>query len=162
MADQKVTAGTAAPSRIVAAHDQVFSHTYLVHYPSHDPRANDPHKHDFDEWKRRRKASDTYYCDFAHDHRNGDTSECTTGRPLEAHHNLVELAMLNEVDLTLLEHDFPGISKQEIGEWIDQDHNLTLLCINHHRSPMGVHTASYSDFRGEFYVRNLIGAAPKH
>lgn len=140
----------------VPAHEQEFTHRYVVRYPAHAPRANDPHKADFEEWKRRRKASNTYWCDFAHDHRNGDTSECDTTHPLEAHHRVVEFAMLNEVDLTLLERDFPGISADTIGAWIDSDANLTLLCVNHHRGAEGVHTASYSDFGSESYVRDLI------
>lgn len=79
-------------------------------------------------------------------------------KPLEAHHKLIELAMLNEVDLELLEADFPGISVQDVGAWIDSDANLELLCLNHHRGPMGVHMASFSDFTSESYVRDLISA----
>lgn len=157
---------------VVAAHDQVFSHRYMVHYPEHDPRAHDPHMHDFLEWKRRRKESGTYHCDFAMEHRKGDFSECypwaasmtapeamLPPKPLEAHHKIVELAMLNEIDFALLEADYPGISAQDVGAWIDSDANLILLCVNHHRGPMGVHTASASDFSSEFYVRNLISTA---
>lgn len=145
--------------QVVAAHEQAVTHRYVVRYPDHAPRAHDPHKHDFDEWKRRRRESGTYTCDFATEHRGGDTSECDLQRPLEAHHKLVELAMLNEVDMPLLEKDFPGISADSIGAWIDGDTNLTLLCVNHHRGPGGVHTASYSDFGSEFYVRSLITAS---
>ena len=138
---------------------QAFTHHYIVKYPEHDPRASDPHRHDFLEWKRRRKESGTWHCDFATEHRGGDAAECDLARPLEAHHKLVELAMMNEVDFALLEADFPGISAQSVGEWIDGDANLTLLCVAHHRGPGGVHTASASDFTSEFYVRNLIVSA---
>jgi hypothetical protein len=140
----------------VPAHDQVISHSYLVTYPAHDPRAADPHRHDFLEWKRRRKEAGTWWCDFAQDHRKGDAGECDLAHPLEAHHKVVELAMLNEIDFELLEADFPGISLQSVGEWINNDSNLSLICRNHHRGPMGVHTASYSDFGSEFYIRSLI------
>lgn len=112
---------------------------------------------DFEAWKAKRKATNTYWCDFAHDHRGGDTSECDNTHPLEAHHDKIELAMLNEIDFALLEKDFPGISDPAtVGAWIDSDQNLMLLCINHHRSHPGVHSATYSDFGSEFYVRNLI------
>ena len=50
----------------VAAHDQRFTHSYVVHYPEHAPREDDPHKHDFEEWKRRRREDGTWWCDFAH------------------------------------------------------------------------------------------------
>jgi hypothetical protein len=43
-----------------------------------------------------------------------------------------------------------------VGAWIDNDDNLMLLCINHHRGAMGVHTASASDYGSTFYIRNLI------
>lgn len=115
---------------MVDAHVQKFTHSYLVHYPAHPPRAHDPHKKDFEAWKQKRRDTGTYYCDFAHDHRNGDESECDVKHPLEAHHKVVELAMLNEVDFTLLEADYPGVSDPDsAGAWIDSDENLTLLCL---------------------------------
>jgi hypothetical protein len=141
---------------VTDAHDQKFTHTYVVHYPAHEPREDDPNKVDFEAWKRRRKETNTYYCDFAHDHRAGDTSECDMTNPLEAHHSKIEFAMVNEVDFTLLDKDYPGISADTVGKWIDSDPNLTLLCRNHHRGPMGVHTATYADFSSESYIRGLI------
>lgn len=143
------------------AHWQVTSRRYLVHYPEHPPRAADPHRRDFEEWKRRRRNAETWWCDFAKEHRDGKAGECDLGSPLEAHHRVVELAMLNEIDIALLEKDYPGISADDIGAWIDGDANLTLLCVNHHRGPMGVHCASYSDFSSESYVRDLIAKAGK-
>ena len=149
----------APPCPDVAAHQQKISHSYVVVYPAHEPRAHDPHRHDFLAWKQDRKTGNTWYCDFAREHRNGDESECDTTHPLEAHHKILELAMVNEVDFALLEEDYPGVSNPDLaGAWIDSDKNLTLLCVNHHRGPMGVHCASASDFGSEAYVRNLIQA----
>ena len=145
-------------SDLVAAHLQAVTRHYTVRYPAHEPRARDPHGVDFRAWKRRRKSAGTWTCDFAAEHRNGDTSECDLTRPLEAHHRVIELAVLNEVSLELLERDFPGISAATVGAWIDSDANLTLYCVAHHRGPGGVHTASASDFSSEFYVRDLITA----
>lgn len=114
----------------VAAHEQKFTHSYIVVYPAHAPRSSDPHKRDFDAWKQDRRHSGTYYCDFAHEHRGGDTSECDLKHPLEAHHRVVELAMMNEIDFKLLEKDYPGVSNPDAaGAWIDSDQNLTLLCV---------------------------------
>lgn len=143
---------------MTAAHEQAVTRHYTVRYPAHDPRASDPHRHDFLEWKRRRRETGTWWCDFAREHRAGDESECDLTRPLEAHHKVVELAMLNEIDMALLEKDYPGISAQDVGAWIDSDQGLALLCVAHHRGPMGVHTASASDFASESYVRNLISS----
>lgn len=141
-------------------HDQKFTHSYIMHYPAHLPREQDPYKHDFEEWKRRRRESGTYYCDFAHLHRGDDTSECDLSRPLEAHHKIIEFALVNEVDIELLAEDFPGIDRDNIGKWIDNDDNLMLYCANHHRGAMGVHTASFSDFGSTYYVRGLISKRP--
>ena len=144
---------------MTSEHDQRFSHSYVVHYPAHEPREQDPHKADFEEWKRRRRENNTYYCDFAYDHRGGDISECDMMHPLEAHHNKVELAMMNEIDFNLLDTDFPGINADTVGAWIDSDQNLTLLCRNHHRGAGGIHDASFSDYTATYYVRDLIRGA---
>lgn len=140
----------------VAAHDQAETHRYVVHFPEHEPRDKDPHKGDFDEYKRRRRESDTYYCDFAMQHRGGDTSECDLSKPLECHHQHIEFALQNGVDLTLLEKDYPGVSTEGIGAWVDSAANLELLCVFHHRGHGGKHVLSVSDFEGEIYVRRLI------
>ncbi len=141
---------------IVKAHNQSVSHKYNIKYPSHGPREKDPHKHDFLEWKKRRKETNTYYCDFAHLHRNDDFSECDDTRPLEAHHDVIEMAMANEVDFTLLEKDYPGISADNIGAWIDSDDNLVLLCAFHHRGHGGIHVASSADYEASEYIRGLL------
>jgi hypothetical protein len=147
---------------LIEAHLQAVTRHYTVRYPAHEPRARDPHGRDFHAWKRHRKTAGTWTCDFAVEHRGGDTSECDLTRPLEAHHRLVELALLNSIDLALLERDFPGISANSVGAWINSDGNLQLLCVAHHRGAGGVHTASASDFGSEFYVRDLISASGGH
>lgn len=141
---------------VTPAHDMKVTHSYTIHCFEHEPRDKDPHKHDFDEFKRRRKSSNTYHCDFAIEHRNGDFSECDLTKPLECHHKHIEFALKNGVDITLLEKDYPGVSKQGIGAWIDSAENLELLCIVHHRSHAGKHVAAYADFEGEIYIRGLI------
>lgn len=140
----------------VAAHDQAVSHRYVIHYPEHEPREVDPHKHDFDEYKRRRRENNTYHCDFAIEHRDGDESECDLTRPLECHHRHIEFALQNGVDLALLEHDYPGVSQQGVGAWLDSADNLELLCVFHHRGHGGKHVASVADFEGQIYVRRLL------
>lgn len=140
----------------VDAHEQTFTHSYEVHYPDHEPREDDPHYHDFREYKRRRRDNGTYRCDFAHEYRDGDTSECDTEHPLECHHSHIEFAMTNAVDLALLEDDYPGVSKNTIGEWIDTAPNLELLCRRHHRGHTGKHCATAADFEATKYIRGLI------
>lgn len=120
----------------VAAHDQVFSNRYLVHYHAHPPRAEDPHHRDFEEWKRRQKATGKWRCHWAAE--IDDDSQCDRSHPLEAHHSVIELALENNVDFAHLERLYPGISDpDQIGAWIDSDENLVLLCAFHHRSVAG-------------------------
>jgi hypothetical protein len=146
-------------SNLIAAHVQKVSHTYLIRYPEHGPRESDPHYADFHAYKALRRKNGTYHCDFAVEHRAGDTSECDLTAPLEAHHRVIEFATMNAVDLALLEHDYPGVSSMGVGAWVESAANLTLLCRLCHRGPGGVHVASASDYEAEKYVRNLIAPA---
>lgn len=140
---------------MTAAHNQTVTHKYVMRYPAHPPRREDPHYRDFEEYRRRTRA--TAQCAFAA-RRGGDTSECHG--ELELHHAHVEFALQNGVDLKLLERDYPGISDpDQIGAWVESAANLEWYCAAHHRGPGGVHVASASDFEAEHYVRNLITAA---
>lgn len=140
----------------VPAHVQKVSHSYGVRYPDHDPRAGDPHYKDFNDYRRRTKS--TAKCDFG-THR-GDYSECSLDKPLELHHAHIEFALQNSVNLTWLEHDYPGVSNPDtIGAWVESADNLIWLCEAHHRGPGGIHNASASDFEAERYISNLISKA---
>jgi hypothetical protein len=69
----------------IAAHVQKVTHSYLIHYPAHAPRTSDPYYADFHAYKALRKQAGTLTCDFAVEHRHGDTSECDLASPLECH-----------------------------------------------------------------------------
>ena len=134
-------------------HDQNTTHHYVVHYPAHPERTNDPHYKDFNAFRRRTK--NTAQCSVGA-HRN-DFSECSLEKPLELHHAHVEFSLQNGVDLKWLEIDYPGISDPDsIGAWVESAENLMWLCENHHRGPGGIHVAAASDFEAEKYVRGLI------
>lgn len=135
----------------VASHDQSVTRHYQMHYPEHPPRKEDPHYRDFEEYRRRTK--DTAKCQFAMD--TGDDSECHGG--LELHHTHVEFSLQNGVDLSRLEHLYPGISNpDEVGAWVESASNLTWLCAFHHRGHGGVHTAAAADFEASKWVKGLI------
>ena len=141
----------ARKGHLTAAHDQAVTHRYTVHYPDHAPRESDPHYVDFEAYRRRTRK--TARCAFAE--RIGDDAEC--GGTLELHHSHVEFALANEVDLELLERDYPGVSDTgRVGAWIESAANLQWLCTAHHRGPGGVHTASAADYEAEHYIRGLI------
>ena len=163
----------------VPAHDQTLSHTYVVHYPPHPPRSQDPHYRDFEHFHRTTKA--TARCGFAtHATLDGDPDPtpagphgrlvgpgegragCDVTAPLEVHHSHVEFSLQNGVDLALLEKDYPGISDPDsVGAWVESAANLQWLCVYHHRGPGGAHTAAASDYEAEKYVRGLISGRPK-
>lgn len=140
----------------VPAHLQKVTHSYIVSYPEHGPRESDPWYSDFHAYKAGRKANDTYHCDFAMEHRLGDFSECDLTKPLECHHRIIEFAMMNAVDMDLLEHDYPGVSAMGVGKWVESAKNLMLLCVVHHRSTNGVHKIAASDYGASFYIRHLF------
>jgi hypothetical protein len=142
--------------KITPTHVQAVSHSYLIHFPDHAPRESDPYYADFHAYKALRRKAGTYTCDFAVEHRGGDTSECSLDQPLECHHRIIEFAVMNSVDLMLLEPDYPGVSQMGVGKWVESAVNLMLLCVLHHRSHAGVHTASAADYAATFYIRNLI------
>jgi hypothetical protein len=138
----------------IAAHDQVFSRKYVMHYPEHPARKDDPHYADFEAY--RKKTKGTARCSIG-EHRN-DFSECSGG--LELHHAHIEFSLQNGVNLRWLETDYPGISDPDsVGKWIESGANLTWLCERHHRGAEGVHVASASDYEAGRYVAGLISAS---
>lgn len=146
---------------IIPAHLQQATNRYIINYPAHGPRESDPYYADFHAYKALRRKAGTYTCDFAVEHRQGDTSECDLVSPLECHHRHIEFAMMNGVDLTLLEPDYPGVSAMGIGKWVESAANLMLLCVVHHRTDNGVHKVSYADYGSSFYIRRLFRAAAR-
>lgn len=141
----------------VAAHDQIASHRYVVHYPPHPPRTGDPHYKDFNHFhESTKKDPEIYQCAIGKHF--GDFSECDLTKPLELHHAHIEFSLQNGVDLKHLEVDYPGISNpDDVGAWVESADNLEWLCVWHHRGPGGKHTAAYADFEAAKYVRNLLG-----
>jgi hypothetical protein len=138
---------------VIEAHDQKVTHRYIVRYPDHEAREHDPHYVDFHAYRRR--TVDTAQCQFGVE--RGDFSECTLDKPLELHHAIIEFALMSAVDLKILATDFPGIdTPDEVGEWINSEHNLIYLCQFHHRGAGGIHVASASDYAASQYVRNMI------
>lgn len=138
------------------AHDQAITNAYIVHYPSHEPREDDPHYKDFNAYREATKA--TAVCAIG-GHRQ-DFSECDGG--LELHHAHIEFSLQNGVDLKWLEVDYPGVSNpDEVGKWVESAENLMWLCVKHHRGAGGIHHAAYADYEAQKYVRNLIGKKDK-
>ncbi len=138
---------------MTAAHDQQITHRYVVHYPDHQPRTDDPHYADFEAYRRRTHAAARCAVAVA----VGDDADCDLEHPLELHHAHIEFALANEVDLARLERAYPGVSTpDQVGAWIETADNLEWLCRAHHRGPGGVHTAAAADFEAAKFVHGLI------
>lgn len=145
--------------KITPAHTQNVVNRYVMHYPDHPARKDDPHYKDFEAYRKKHIA--TARCAIGQ-HRN-DFSECSSGDSnvgLELHHSHVEFSLQNGVDLAWLEVDYPGISDPDsVGTWVESADNLVFLCTAHHRGATGVHVASSSDYEAEKYVKALITKA---
>lgn len=154
----------------VAAHSAAQTHRYVVHFPPHPARKDDPHYVDFDHYHR--KTRPTARC-FVGERIGFDTCRDAQGVPcpppadggeqpgLELHHAHVEFSLQQGVDLKALEVDFPGISDPtQVGAWVESDENFRWLCCWHHRGPGGAHTASHSDWEASQYVPSLISKRP--
>jgi hypothetical protein len=147
------------------AHDAKQTHHYLVHYPPHPPRVDDPHYVDFEAYHRKTRATARCYIgerigyDECRDqHGNGAVPPTDDGvQPgLELHHAIVEFSLQNGIDLAALEIDYPGISAASVGAWVESGTNFRWLCCWHHRGAAGAHTASHSDWTASEYIKGLI------
>lgn len=137
---------------ITPAHDQTASHKYVIHYPAHYPRPEDPHYIDFEHYHK--KYGPTAKCAYSD---SADNDQCVLDKPLELHHKVIEFSLQNGVDFAVLEKDFPGISDPtKVGAWVETDQNFIWYCQFHHRGDGGVHVAASSDFTAERYVKDLM------
>lgn len=147
------------------AHGQQESHHYLVHFPAHPARKDDPHYVDFDHYHRRTRATARCYVgerigfdDCKDEHGNPCLIDGTGKQSgLELHHKTIEFAVQNGVDLSAFEKDYPGISNpDELGAWVESAADFRWLCVWHHRGAAGAHTASHSDWESSLYIKGLI------
>lgn len=147
------------------AHTTPQTHRYLVHFPPHPARVDDPHYVDFDHYHRKTRPTARCYVGerigFG-DCRDAQGDPCTIDADgkqsgLELHHAHVEFSLQQGVSLEALEVDYPGISNpDEVGAWVETEANFRWLCVHHHRGAAGAHTASHSDWEAGQYVLGLI------
>jgi len=147
------------------AHDTKQTHRYLIHFPEHPARKDDPHYVDFNHYHKEHRA--TARCHIGQRIGFGECMDAQ-GQPcvvdengeqsgLELHHAHVEFSMQNGVSLSALAVDYPGIDDpKEVGAWVESGENFRWLCAWHHRGASGAHTASHSDWEASQYVMGLI------
>lgn len=154
----------------VAAHQQAETHHYLVHFPAHPARKDDPHYVDFEHFHRAHRATARCWigerigyqeCRDAHGRPCPPPEDGGEQPGLELHHSIIEFSLQNGVDLAALEHDYPGVSDATcVGEWVESaESNLRWLCCIHHRGAAGAHTASHSDWSASAYVHGLLSGS---
>ena len=150
----------------IRRHIQALTHRYMMHFPAHPARVDDPHYKDFDHYHRKtRQTARCYigervgYHDCVDEHGSPCPPPADGGEQpgLELHHAHVEFSLQNGISLKALEKDYPGISNRaEIGEWVESEANFRWLCAYHHRGAGGAHTAAHADFEASQYVLGLI------
>jgi len=155
----------ADPGKVVHAHTMKDTHTYLVHYPDHYPRATDPHYKDFEAFHHAHRATARCWVglrigfDECRD-AQGVLAPVVVGSPqpgLELHHDHIEFAVQNGVDLSALEVDYPGVSNpDEVGAWVESGANFRWLCAYHHRMGAGAHSVDHSNWEAEQYIKGLV------
>lgn len=102
-----------------------------LYFPAHAPRRSDRHYRLFDH-ARRRLIGSGVGCWI-----------CGIRDRLEAHHAQVEFAAAAGVDYAKLAADHPEYhldSQEAFLAWVESEGNLMILCRQHHRGPLGVHT----------------------
>lgn len=125
-----------------------------AHYPSHEPRENDPHYAAFDAF--RRSTIDTAVCWWSV--QTGIRDKCSGG--MELHHGVAEYAAINAIDPKLLDAEFPdaGSTRDEIDAWVNSSpESLVWLCEHHHRShESGIHSVPYAIYRSSLVAPSLL------
>lgn len=117
---------------MVAAHEQRLTLHILAHVPEHEPRADDPHYHLFEQAKARLKRQGLWKCVIGDDLCSGQ---------VELHHSHIEFSQINSVDSAKVEKAL-GLhfeSDEDFQAWIEGPGNLEALCATHHRTHLGVH-----------------------
>lgn len=114
------------------AHQQAMTLHVVASIPEHDPREGDPAYHLFNDAKRRLKRQGLWRCIF-------NDSYCA-GQP-ELHHEWLEFSQINASDPAKVSAAL-GLhlsDDRDFQAWAESPGNLEVLCVNHHRTALGVH-----------------------
>ena len=121
------------------------SSSWIAYYPAHVPRSKDPHYAYF-RISRKLLIASGKGCWRCGGHTN-----------LEAHHSIIEYALLNGIDINKAMQDFPSIHDHEsFLIWAEGPENLELLCRECHRGKLGIHSMPYPLWVGEKWAKDNI------
>ena len=150
---------------VTPAHSQQVTNAYHISYPDHAPRLADPMYAAFNAFHRANQATAVCYTgrhvgfDECADAQGKPVVQPAFGNGLELHHHFLEFSVINAVDITALEVDYPNLTDAaKVAAWAETDPNFMWLCARHHRGYGGVHHASAADWEASQYVQNLLSA----
>lgn len=139
----------------IAAHTEHLTLRLAVAYPAHEPRESDPHYRVFNETRERLKRLGKLRCWI-------DNADCSES-PVELHHDKVEFALANDVDVVRFDEAYGLHLKddQEFLAFVEGEGNLLPLCAYHHRGHGGVHSLPYPLWVVQRYLKAGVGAPAK-
>lgn len=123
---------------VVHAHVETETIRLVRTYPDHAPRQEDPGYKVFERAKARIKAAGKWHCVIANEDCSGPTS---------LHHDLIEFAYANDVDLGEL-NKLLGLhlTDDEFVAFINEPGQLEPLCFAHHMGPLAIHRIPAADW----------------
>jgi hypothetical protein len=124
---------------VTKAHQEEVTVRFIERWPDHEPREQDPHYALFNAAKRRMKRQGLLKCAVASSYHWG---------PIELHHDKVEFAHINDVDVGKFNALY-GLHLDDEGfrVFVEQEGNLEPLCQLHHRGQEGVHSLPEPQWR---------------
>ena len=137
---------------LTAAHTETVTLRITLTYPEHMPRAHDPHYRIFNETRARLARLGALKCWIGNADCAGD---------LELHHNLIEDALINDVDRIKFALDHPQFktdSDEEFLDLVQGEGALLCLCRQHHIGQLAIHCLPYPAWNIQKYLKDGIAA----
>ncbi len=135
-------------SDVTPAHTQQQTDRFVLYYPDHAPRQDDPHYAAFNAARKRILAAGI------------GCWICGSKDLLELHHSGVEFAAASGVDLAKFEADYPEFkieNEDEFLAWVESEGNLQVLCSLHHRGPCnGIHHLPHPNWKLQQFWKDGI------
>ena len=134
------------------AHTDTLTLRLVVAFPAHEPRESDPHYAAFHAARRRLEKLGALRCWI-------DNADCGSG-PIELHHDKVEFALANDVDVVKFDEAY-GLHLKDENEFLDYingEEGLLPLCPYHHRGHGGIHCLPMPLWNVHRYCRDGVAA----
>src|ERR1039458_4940319 len=133
------------------AHSAPVTIRFIERWTKHEPRKSDPRYRLFTAAKRRLKKLGLLVCAVESDYHIGQ---------IELHHDKVEFAHINDIDLNKFNHAYGlDLTDEQFQDYVEQEGNLEPLCELHHRGQEGVHSLPEPEWNVLRTSKNQIGRA---